>query len=182
MKMKKVKKCLCCGKNFETYYNKRKYCSVECFQKMPKKFSHMTLSKEKLKEYYFDKKLSFYKIETLTNIPINSIRYWFKKWGFKARTLAEAQKGKLNHGYKDGLPNNPYRAYIRDNKKCKICGYDRIVQIHHILPRCEGGKDDLNNLITLCPNCHSLVHRKLIIIHNLNNIVDSNKKCKKYKK
>lgn len=34
--------------------------------------------------------------------------------------------------------------------------------VHHIIPVCEGGKNELSNLITLCPNCHRLAHRNLL--------------------
>lgn len=178
--MKTKKKCVCCGKEYERYYKSSKYCSVECFRKMPKAFSHMTLTKTHLHKLYFDKCLSFYKIEELTKTPLNTIRYWFKKWGFKARNLSEAQRGVLNHGYKDGIPTNAYRAYIRDKKQCKICKYDRIINIHHIIERKHGGTNELNNLITLCPNCHSLVHNNIIKINSINDWIDLKKKHDKH--
>ena len=141
----------------------------------------MTLSKSELKKMYFDEEKSFYKIEAETGIPVNSIRYWFKKWEFKARTHSEAQRGVLNHSYKDGINNNRFRAYLRDNKKCVLCGYDRVVQIHHIIQRSKGGSEKLSNLITLCPNCHRLVHDGIIKIKSLTEIIDSGKKHERYK-
>ena len=153
----KDKKCVCCGKIFSSWYKKRKYCSVTCFRKMPKTFTHMNLTKNDLRKLYFDDKLSFYKIEELKGIPVNSIRYWFKKWGLKARNLSEAQKGELNHGWKDGLDLKK-RTLKRDNNKCTNCEYNLVLDAHHIIPVCGGGKDTLSNLITLCPNCHRLVH------------------------
>jgi 5-methylcytosine-specific restriction endonuclease McrA len=45
--------------------------------------------------------------------------------------------------------------------ECAMCGWNRTsLDIHHILPRSEGGSDELNNLIALCPNCHRLAHEK----------------------
>ena len=43
-------------------------------------------------------------------------------------------------------------------RRCCICGLLHNVQVHHIVPEGEGGKDDIDNAITLCPNCHSEVH------------------------
>lgn len=58
---------------------------------------------------------------------------------------------------------------IRDSYACRICGksdftsfstadqYSRVhlaVQVHHIVPRKNGGKDTFSNLITLCEECH----------------------------
>jgi hypothetical protein len=41
---------------------------------------------------------------------------------------------------------------------CAVCQHRHGVQVHHIVPRFEGGSDDANNAIPLCPNCHSEVH------------------------
>ena len=43
--------------------------------------------------------------------------------------------------------------------------------IHHIIPSCEGGKNEMNNLITLCPNCHRMAHRKLLSKNKLQELV-----------
>lgn len=45
-------------------------------------------------------------------------------------------------------------------RRCCICGLLHRVQLHHIIPREEGGTDDIENAIPLCPNCHDEVHRK----------------------
>ena len=55
--------------------------------------------------------------------------------------------------------------------ECTICHYHdepRILEIHHILERCNGGTDDVSNLIVLCPNCHSLVHHGFLKIEKSN--------------
>jgi len=42
---------------------------------------------------------------------------------------------------------------------CMICGWDKApCDCHHIIERKNGGKNELNNGIILCPNCHRLVH------------------------
>ncbi len=43
-------------------------------------------------------------------------------------------------------------------RKCCICGRLHGVQLHHIRPREEGGSDNIDNAIPLCPNCHDEVH------------------------
>jgi hypothetical protein len=43
---------------------------------------------------------------------------------------------------------------------CCICGTLHRVQVHHIEPREEGGSNEINNAIPLCPNCHDEVHKK----------------------
>jgi hypothetical protein len=50
------------------------------------------------------------------------------------------------------------RVFDQKGKKCAICGYDKIVEVHHIIPKCKDGTDDLNNLIVLCSNHHKEIH------------------------
>lgn len=49
-------------------------------------------------------------------------------------------------------------------KKCQACGYNEypILQIHHIIEKHNGGTNDFDNLIVLCPNCHKKAHKKFI--------------------
>jgi hypothetical protein len=45
----------------------------------------------------------------------------------------------------------------RDGRKCQCCGQEKgpsELEIHHVLPRAEGGSDYERNLITLCRDCH----------------------------
>lgn len=57
----------------------------------------------------------------------------------------------------------------RDNYACRVCGkssfspvdssadFDKIhfqLEVHHIIPRKDGGSDTFQNLITLCEDCH----------------------------
>lgn len=46
---------------------------------------------------------------------------------------------------------------------CEICGKSGRIDkgnfdIHHIKPRSQGGKDNIENLILLCRKCHDLAH------------------------
>lgn len=41
-----------------------------------------------------------------------------------------------------------------DHWRCRGCGADTI-QPHHIIFRSQGGKDDITNVILLCPECHA---------------------------
>jgi DNA mismatch repair protein MutS len=45
-------------------------------------------------------------------------------------------------------------------KACEVCG-DPVVkelEVHHILPRAEGGSNELRNLVVLCERCHDKHH------------------------
>jgi 5-methylcytosine-specific restriction endonuclease McrA len=43
---------------------------------------------------------------------------------------------------------------------CERCGYAKvhILVIHHIVGRSDGGSDELDNLMLVCPNCHAEIH------------------------
>ena len=48
----------------------------------------------------------------------------------------------------------------RDKSTCQNCGIlIGKFHVHHILPRRYGGEDFLDNLITVCPKCHSAVEK-----------------------
>ncbi|HDY7447493.1 TPA: HNH endonuclease [Vibrio vulnificus] len=32
------------------------------------------------------------------------------------------------------------------------------LEVHHIIPLSQGGLDSLENVISLCPNCHRKIH------------------------
>ena len=45
--------------------------------------------------------------------------------------------------------------------RCTICRAPWL-EIHHIDELCEGGKTEYENLIVLCPNCHTRVHAERV--------------------
>jgi 5-methylcytosine-specific restriction endonuclease McrA len=51
------------------------------------------------------------------------------------------------------------RVLARDGWRCQNCGVAQSLQIHHMRFRSQGGDDSELNLITLCLDCHSMVHR-----------------------
>ena len=64
------------------------------------------------------------------------------------------QKG-VNYGY----ANAREHALVRDKYICQCCGKKNCrLEVHHIVFRRNGGSDSLENLITLCEDCHKAVH------------------------
>lgn len=54
---------------------------------------------------------------------------------------------------------NRKRALQRDRGQCQSCGLkDELVHVHHKTPRSKGGTNRLDNLVTLCPQCHADRH------------------------
>lgn len=61
------------------------------------------------------------------------------------------------------------QTMIRDNYRCVICGFELIVHVHHITPLSDGGTNDFNNLITVCPNHHEMIHAGMIDVEHMRN-------------
>ena len=47
-------------------------------------------------------------------------------------------------------------AFKHHDKKCVVCGFDKIVAVHH--NDCNKKNNDPSNLIPLCPNHHEMIH------------------------
>lgn len=47
----------------------------------------------------------------------------------------------------------------RDDHQCVRCGNENDLQIHHVIPLARGGDHELENLATLCEDCHRMAHK-----------------------
>lgn len=70
-----------------------------------------------------------------------------------------------------------HRKFISSNRetiietrgnKCEVCGMGckGILMVHHILPLQQGGNNDKENLVVVCPNCHALLHKDISFYKN----------------
>lgn len=56
------------------------------------------------------------------------------------------------------------KVYQRDNYTCQNCGAtggphgNTELHAHHVVPKSEGGSNQLKNLQTLCRDCHNAIH------------------------
>lgn len=79
---------------------------------------------------------------------------------------SESKIGRKNPNWKENKapkrePWNWLKKQVkeRDNFECKICGYEKKLEVHHIKPWKDRGKHEMNNLITLCHDCHWKMHK-----------------------
>ena len=69
--------------------------------------------------------------------------------------------GENNPNYKDGFDGDKaYRkiCFKYHPKRCCICGFDHIVEVHHM--DCNKNNNNSDNLIPLCPNHHRMFHSR----------------------
>jgi len=89
--------------------------------------------------------------------------------------------GDKNASWKGGVMKYWKRqALVRDDYTCQICGLNEplIMEVDHIRPKSirPDIACSLDNLMTLCPNCHrrkTIIDRKIIIKFKIDNKYDS---------
>ena len=60
---------------------------------------------------------------------------------------------------KADIPVHVRKAVMkRDRGRCRFCGVDAGLHLHHVVYRSQGGQHEESNLITLCLRCHDTVH------------------------
>jgi predicted HNH restriction endonuclease len=45
--------------------------------------------------------------------------------------------------------------------RCSICEKHGYINVHHLLPKSEGGSDHPSNLATVCLDCHAFLHEQI---------------------
>ena len=74
-----------------------------------------------------------------------------------AGRCAAHQRQAWVHPNRRPLPPNwsKLRAQVlrRDRRTCQTCG-GRATQVDHIVPRADGGTDEVSNLAAICDGCH----------------------------
>lgn len=144
--------CLNCNNSFladtrEVNRGRAKYCSISCASRVTKDQQYKKICKHCGKEYEAASKQSSY-----CSVPCKSKNY---------RLRAKTESLSLQSIYK-----------ILNRKSCEICKWsETICDLHHIIEVSEGGKNELQNMIVVCPNHHRMIHKNLISKDNLFKIV-----------
>ncbi|MCU4801310.1 HNH endonuclease [Halobacteria archaeon HArc-gm2] len=93
---------------------------------------------------------------------------WQSAWEFLVTPLEDRTSSDSSSSKTKKTPPTPEKLknkliFDRSGQRCEWCeeSYDHL-QVHHIKPRREGGPNDPENLIVLCPNCHENADREAI--------------------
>jgi hypothetical protein len=56
----------------------------------------------------------------------------------------------------------------RDRRRCRVpgCTHATFVDVHHVQPRAEGGRNEASNLLTMCSAHHRAVHRGELLVEH----------------
>ena len=98
-------------------------------------------------------------------MPIHARGYCSTCYGKKFhRDKKEAYQARKHY-------NIDFETYKKITKECMICGFNKIVDLHHLDKNHENRTVD--NLIGLCPNHHKMIHKtefRADILNKLNQI------------
>lgn len=193
--------CESCGKLVTKKFGSGRFCSQKCAN------SHI-LSKEtkqKISNALKGRNLSDETKEKISISLINSeinkrYKYICEKCNnifFKRDKIKEGRKIHCNNCKRQVRHSNDNFINIKElskrtiNKiikrlkvKCVICGWNKAnCDIHHIVPRKEGGNNDNSNLVFVCPNCHRMIHshckeitREMLFEKSIQTMIDDIKK------
>lgn len=65
-----------------------------------------------------------------------------------------------NHtDYRKEFTNKIQKPFLINNPCCFYCG-EKAEHVHHIIPLSLGGDNRKNNLVSICLNCHGLIHQR----------------------
>jgi 5-methylcytosine-specific restriction endonuclease McrA len=84
-----------------------------------------------------------------------------------ARAECDAQRiGPDQRATQDIAPKTRRDVLHRDGGKCTVprCRSARFIEVHHIVPRSEGGSHDASNLTSLCDGHHVALHEHKLVI------------------
>lgn len=71
----------------------------------------------------------------------------------------QTKPGAQSLDYPDDWETTRRQVYKRDGYHCQNCqATDTTLHAHHIVPLSAGGSNSLTNLVTLCEQCHELIH------------------------
>lgn len=84
------------------------------------------------------------------NVTVWNIGYRRRKLGRRKYLLGDIQK------HKAWLRQQAIETY---GHACELCGFSKVIDIHHVIAKQDGGPHELENLMILCPNCHALITR-----------------------
>lgn len=169
-------KCINCNKETKNL----KYCSRSCSAKINSKLYPKRKTTKLCKKCN-----SIVKSYRHNLCEIHQIEYLQTRFDYiKKLTLEDYWSKKSLENLHSSSKNAHIRGLARSNfkhllyKPCANCGYNKHVELCHIIPISSFNKNStigevnsLNNLIQLCPNCHWEFDNKLL---SLSTILDSN--------
>lgn len=164
--------CSKCNKEHSGSFGSGKFCSRSCANSRIRTDE----IKRKIKETLLltNKKVGRKKIEHLLNCE--KCKKEFVKYGYYRKNRSIRCNNCKNKRFAKKDPKSIFelssrtisKIFKRANAKCSMCGWNKTsLDLHHIIHRKNGGTNEHDNLISLCPNCHRMAHENQYSIEQL---------------
>ena len=146
--------------------SKHRFCNLKCYgeykSKNPKDYplyyrsyrirTAKILTKDVLKKEYQENKLRLIDIAKKYDSTYGIVQKRMKKYGI------HTESGRYSNKDSESYWRRTLNA--EHNHTCQFCKWNKDnCDVHHMVPRKDGGKWERDNLILVCPNCHRLLHR-----------------------
>lgn len=100
---------------------------------------------------------------TISQLCDRGILHKQSRWTEEGRTaytinfhaLPKSQDKKLAKPQSKGYRRNRAKVLERDNYQCVYCGSTEDLTLDHVVPRSQGGRGTMQNLVTACRTCNS---------------------------
>lgn len=122
------------------------------------------LNADKLQSWHHEDGYTLTKIADKIGCSKMTVSMWFDRHDIEVKRPAGENHPSWEGGYEGyygkSWNQNRTRAVERDDRQCVICGEGDRIEVHHITPFRKFGVENeaeankLDNLITLCPDCH----------------------------
>lgn len=161
--------CCKCGKSFEPIKGFVQYCSSKCrnsrtwSEKDKIKKSNSAKNSENVLNFNKGKKVIISYICSKCNEHFENKRIHSGRNIHCKKCRRKTPRIKEGVSLLDFSLRTVAKILKKANIPCQNCGYNKASRdVHHILPRKEGGDNDNNNLVILCPTCHREAHEGYI--------------------
>ena len=144
-------------KEYQRKYRENRYKTDEIFRKKVIETSKIQQRKNPEKKKERDKK---YWLKNKEKLSIRQKEKYSKnreKYLEQKKIYYGKNKEEIKIHYKELRLKRKLKLLERLGNKCSRCGYNEFrdaLDIHHIIPKSEGGGNNFYNLQILCSNCH----------------------------
>ena len=83
-------------------------------------------------------------------------------WGERMRKIRAKAKRDSYRNKRYSRLRQKARNIYNNKGKCELCGNTQQLQVHHILPVSQGGRNNPENLQVVCNSCHLKIHKQKI--------------------
>ena len=158
--------CKHCKKEFDFDTTSKKANHSRWCESNPKRndTSNLVKAQEKINETKLGKLKDFevtcYNCGSIIIVNEREKKHPIKEKYYCSKNCANSQggKAKANLDEKNGNMNYVTLAKRYNEEKCIVCGFDKIISVHHINENHNDNRKE--NLVILCPNHHHMFHSK----------------------